>query len=128
MPPVPLTLAVFKSRLAQSLFATNLPQYFCYGTRRPSVFHTRLCLSADMYSHGLKSNPKCDCGFQKETTSHYFLNCPQYAAHRPELLGSLSSVLLPNHKLILTVKNFSPKLSLRVLTMDNKKVTIFRAV
>ena len=77
------TLAVFKSRLTQCLFATNLPHYFCYAARR----HTRLrlghsSLSVDLYSHGLKSNPKCDCGFQKETTSHYFLNCPQHAAHR----------------------------------------------
>ena len=130
-----VTLAVFKSRLAQSLFATNLPQHFCYGARRPSIFHTRLrlghsSLSADLYSHGLKSNPKCDCGFQKETTSHYFLNCPQHAAHRPELLDSLSSVLLPNHKLIFDSEKLLTKVILEgstLLTMDSN-LTIFRAV
>ena len=34
----------------------------------------------------------CDCGFESETTDHFFLRCPFFTANRQKLLNSLFKI------------------------------------
>ena len=82
----------------------NVPEYFLpfdYALDRySSVIHTRLQLDVcalniiiiSLRSH-FKSSPLCNCGFDDETKTHFFLHCPNYAALRPDLLTAAARIV-----------------------------------
>ena len=68
--------------------------------RYTSVVHTRIRLDACALNYhlrriGIKQSPACSCGFVNESKSHYFLNCPNYAAQRQTLL-TCAACIAPN--------------------------------
>ena len=46
-------------------------------------------LNRDMVNRFLSDNPKCRCGFNSESASHYLLHCPRYQAIRARTIGML---------------------------------------
>ena len=43
-------------------------------------------------------SPNCDCGYDRATIEHYFLNCPLHATQRNKLINDIEYVLLKNTK------------------------------
>ena len=79
----------------------NIPKYFSpfdYALDRySSVIHTRLRLGACglnyyLFKIDVKSSPICSCGFDNETITHFFLQCPNYAALRSDLLAAAARI------------------------------------
>ena len=76
------SLSVFKRSL--SLSDSKLPAYYYFGERNAQVIHCRLRLEMsnlnnDLFNRHLSTDPKCSCGYCRETAEHYFLHCPNYA-------------------------------------------------
>jgi len=72
---------------------------FSYGERRSQTLHTRLrtkcsALNDHLFRRNIVTSSLCVCGLQ-ETTSHYFLECTQYAHARGELLNTISVYSVP---------------------------------
>ena len=90
------------------------PKYYSYGNRKAQVLHTRLRLNCSslkhhLFSKNIEDNPFCLCG-EVESTSHYFLYCPNYAVMRQELLTEIRTITQPNLKLLLYGDdNLTPK-------------------
>ena len=40
----------------------------------------------------VKSSPICSCGFDNETITHFFLQCPNYAVLTPDLLTAAAPI------------------------------------
>ena len=92
-------LLAFKKLLISTLFPIRSPTYFNIGYRFPSIWHTQIRmghskLKYHTYMYNLSDNDLCDCG-STETTEHYFLVCPRYAAQRIGLLTSIASLVMP---------------------------------
>ena len=73
---------------------------FYIGDRKLQVLHTRLRTSCSSLNHhlfakNLVESPCCSCG-ATETTHHYLLECPNYAACRQFLFDSVSGVCRPD--------------------------------
>ena len=47
-----------------------------------------------LFKIAVKSSLICSCGFDDETTTHFFLQCPNYAALRPDLLTAAAHIAL----------------------------------
>ena len=86
------SIGSFKRRLANHY---NVLEYFLpfdhVLDRYSSVIHSGLRLDACglnyyLFEIALKSSPICSFGFDNETTTHFSLQCPNYAALRPHLL------------------------------------------
>ena len=97
----------FKTSLASHLFPAKTQSYFHYGERFPSIYHTQLRLehsplNSHMHKYNQNAVPTCTCG-SNESTEHFFLYCPKYAALRPALLSSIARLISPgvNYNLLL---------------------------
>ena len=47
-------------------------------------------LNQHLFHNHLIENPSCVCGHPVEDATHYFLNCPRYAAIRIELVNNIA--------------------------------------
>ena len=88
------SLSVFKRSL--SLSDSKVPAYYYFGERNAQVIHCRLCLEMsnlnnDLVNHHLSTNPKCSCGYSRETAEHYLLHCPNYFNIRARTILTLPS-------------------------------------
>ena len=75
------SLSVFKRSL--SLSDSKVPAYYYFGERNAQVIHCRLRLEMsnfnnDLVNRHLSTDPKCSCGYSRETAGHYLLHCPNY--------------------------------------------------
>ena len=75
------SLSVFKRSL--SLSDSKVPAYYYFGERNAQVIHCRLRLEMsnlnnDLVNRHLSTDPKCFCGYSRETAEHYLLHCPNY--------------------------------------------------
>ena len=62
----------------------KVPAYYYFGERSAQVIHCRLRLEMsnlnnDLVNRHLSADPKCSCGYSKETAEHYLLHCPNYS-------------------------------------------------
>ena len=62
---------------------------YYYEQRWPSIHHARIrmaCrkLNQHLFHNHLIDNPSCACGHPVEDPTHFFLNCPRYAATRTD--------------------------------------------
>jgi hypothetical protein len=85
----------FKKAISNNRKDTNLLYY--YGQRWPSIHHARIrmgCskLNQHLFTNHLIENPSCVCGHPVEDATHYFLNCPRYAAIRIDLLNNIALI------------------------------------
>ena len=67
-----------------SLSDSQVPAYHYFGERNAQVIHCRLRLemsnhNKDIVNRHLRADPKCSCGYSKETAEHYLLHCPNYS-------------------------------------------------
>ena len=75
-----------------------IPRWFSTGDRRVNIWHARLrmkCseLNDDLFSHiHVVDSPQCPCGFRRETSKHFLLDCPLYAVARESLLSDLNKI------------------------------------
>ena len=65
--------------------------------RYSSVIHSRLRLEACglnyyLFKMAVESSLICSYGFDDETTTHFFLRCPNYAVLRPDLLTAAAPI------------------------------------
>ena len=72
---------------------------FAYGERRSQTLHTRLrthcsSLNEHLFRRNIVTSPLCLCGL-RETTSHFFLECTQYAHIRGEVIYKISIYSAP---------------------------------
>ena len=76
----------------------DIPTWFSRGDRLCNIWHARLrmkCskLNDDLYSHiHVVESPTCSCGFRRETSKHFLLDCPLYANERASMLLSLAEI------------------------------------
>ena len=95
-----ISLNIFKIKL-KTLFRYKQPANYMYtGYRKASVNHTRLRLgmsplAAHLFPYGSADTPLCSCGV-RETTQHFLLECPHFAAQRTVLLVAIRDIIAPN--------------------------------
>ena len=123
------SLSVFKRAL--SLSDSKVPDF---GERCAQVIHCRLRLEMSNLNndlvnhHNISTDPKCSCGYSKETAERYLLHCSNYSNIRARtvltlpsgqtdirtpLCGNLDLRLPENKHIFLTVNEFN-KLSKRL--------------
>ena len=88
------SLSVFKRSL--SLSDSKVPAYYYFGERNAQVIHCRLRLEMsnlnnDLVNRHLSTDPKCSCGYSRETAEHYLLHCPNYINIRARTILTLPS-------------------------------------
>lgn len=97
--------SLFRKHLKQAR-APKLPnKYFCMGSRKGNILHTRLrlkssLLNAHLYAKGKAESPRCHCGHPREDTQHFLLTCPVYTIPRTVFLRKLSNLLHLNFSLL----------------------------
>ncbi len=94
------SFASFKSNLYRSTKLPSPPPWIYTGTRYVNILHTRMrlnnpALNAYLFRTGRSPSPSCECGCQSETTKHYIIECPLFAAHRDRLLADIRDLLAP---------------------------------
>ena len=76
----------------------NIPTWFSIGDRKTNIWYARLrmkCskLNDDLYSHiHVVDSPVCPCGFRRENSKHFFLDCPLYVNERALMLSDLRDI------------------------------------
>ena len=91
---------IYSCYLIIVILGSNFKPFDYSIDRYTSVVHTRIRLDAcalnyHLHRIGIKQSPACSCGFVNESKSHYFLNCPNYAAQRQTLL-TCAACIAPN--------------------------------
>ena len=74
---------------------TEVPSWYLTGDREANMWHARMrmrCspLNDDLHSqiHVLE-NSECACGYKKENSKHFLLDCPLYNVAREKMLNNL---------------------------------------
>ena len=100
------SIGSFKRELSNSFFqTTEVPSYYCNGSRVNSVIHARLrnnCsdLKSDLYlSHVFETNKYELCN-ETEDVEHYFFKCLKYSVQRVKLFRSTHSMHPLNSNLL----------------------------
>ena len=95
------TLNTFKRRLI-SHFSTKTapPSWFFLGSRHANILHTRLrldnpSLNCHLFKYGMSDTCACNCGHPTESTKHFVLECPDFAAPRDTMLAAIRDVIAP---------------------------------
>ena len=76
----------------------EIPKWYFQGDRLSNTWHARLrmkCskLNDDLYSHiHVVDEPTCSCGYRRETSKHYLLDCPLYTRERAQMLFDLEQI------------------------------------
>ena len=100
------SLSDFKRAL--SLSNSKVPAYYYFGERSAQVIHCRLRLEMsnlnnDLVNRHLSADPKCSCGYSKETTEHYLLHCPTIlTSAQRQYLPSLAAKRILEHYCMVT--------------------------
>ena len=86
------SVSSFKHSINES--SVIVPKYYNSGNRRFQILHTRLrtncsALNNDLFLKRICDSPYCRCG-AIENAFHFFLNCPQYARQRADLIHNVS--------------------------------------
>jgi len=95
------TLATFKTNLKSTCFKPHpLIKLYSFSPGPCHKYHTQLRLglsklNGHLFKYNIISDPSCpNCpNHTNETTVHYFMECPTYAAHREELFRGLRELL-----------------------------------
>ena len=75
------SLSEFKSAITNMLFnSREIPAHFFVGSRKYSIFHSRLrnnCsnLQHDLFVNHLSNHCRCQCGHEREDAEHYLFQC-----------------------------------------------------
>ena len=76
----------------------NPPMIYYYGKRSESIHHARMRLGCSDLNHHLCNvmhvidSAKCNCGFHKETVTHFLIDCPLYEEYRRDLFFRVSAL------------------------------------
>ena len=88
---------VFKHKLKK---AFELPKNKLYSLSASlgAINHARMrmglsALNNQRFEYDLIDYSTCNCGAPKEDISHFFIDCPRYAAHRTTLLDQLKDII-----------------------------------
>ena len=116
------SISQFKNKLNNSTI--KVPSHFYCGSRRGQVLHARLrtlssSLNDYLFRHNLIDSPRCTCGYVRETTRHYLLECNRYTRARAILVNQL-----PNHSNI----NISNLLYGEPSQTEKVNIILFRTV
>ena len=134
-----LSLQIFKSKLKATLLAVDtVPNFYLYGQRSGSIYHTQLRLGfsklhSDLYKVNIIQQPSCACSHPTENSKHFLLFCPKYAQERQKLLLSIVPLLAPGVHSSLIIHLASDRLAHILLfgskdISDENNVLIFKAV
>jgi hypothetical protein len=80
----------FKITLKSKVVLAKIQGHFLIGDRRHNILYARLrrsCspLKYDLFRSNIITDSKCICGFTREDTSHFLLNCRLYIEQRTVL-------------------------------------------
>ena len=97
------SISVFKQSL--SLSDSKVPAYYYFGERNAQIIHCRLRLEMsnlnnDLVNRHLSTDPKCSCGYSRETAEHYLLHCPNYLNTYSEANAPRSLSMLVTHPVV----------------------------
>ena len=73
----------------------QVPPWFSHGARSANIWHARLRMKCsqlcdDLFSHiHVIDSPACACGFRRETSKHFLLDCPLYTEARDVMISDL---------------------------------------
>ena len=76
----------------------EIPVWFLAGDRQLNVWHAQLrmkcsSLNDDLHSYiHVTDTPTCACGFRRETSKHFLLDCPLFQVERQDMLSDLSDL------------------------------------
>ena len=90
------SLNVFKDKLKDTKHKP--PDWYYEGNRKWAIHHARirmLCSSLNdhLFSHlHVADSPECPCGKDRETSRHYFLECPLYTNERITMIDELDAI------------------------------------
>ena len=92
------SVANFKLKVGRIFSRGMKCKLFEVGSRYASILHTRLrlnntTLNYDLFLHNCISSPACVCGYYRETSKHYLLECSCFQVHRAHLLTSAADCL-----------------------------------
>ena len=85
----------FTSRITRDI---DRPSWFLAGKREPSMLHARMrmkCspLNDDLHTHiHVLDSSECACGYKKENSKHFLLDCPLYENARKKMLSDLDKL------------------------------------
>jgi hypothetical protein len=96
------TLSSYKRNLNKHL-STQIapPSWFFSGSRHANILHTRLrldnpSLNCHLFKFGMSDTCACAaCGHPSESTKHFVLECPAFAAPRDIMLATIRDVIAP---------------------------------
>ena len=86
-----IKIAMFKKK------EPNMLHVYCYGQTKSSIHQARIRIACSkliphlFHSH-LTKNPSYAYGHPVADPTHFFLNCPRYAAIRIELVSNLALI------------------------------------
>ena len=98
------SIAQFKKQIKLNL-NPKPKSWYSLGNRKISIALARLrmdcsSLKNDLFKLNIIDSSHCECGFDKETCKHYFLDCPLYNTEREILMTDLR-----NFNFNLTLRN-----------------------
>ena len=85
----------FSNKIARDV---DRPCWFLAGKRQPSILHARMrmkCspLNDDLHTHiHVLSSSECACGYKRENSKHFLLDCPLYNTARKKMLNDLKAI------------------------------------
>jgi hypothetical protein len=90
----------FKDKLKATSNQKPNPLYH-HNNNRAAINQTRMrlglsALSSQRCDYNHIDNPKCNfCSAKVEDPCHYFMTCPNFSVHRPELMINACAILFP---------------------------------
>ena len=89
--------SVKRELLNSCLQTTEVPSYYCMGSRINSVIHARLrnnCsdLKSDLYLNHVSETDKCELCNETEDVEHHFFKCLKYSVQGVKLVRSTHSM------------------------------------
>jgi hypothetical protein len=97
------TIEAFGYRLGKK---EKVPSHYYTGPRRGQIYHARLrlecsSLNAHLFVKNIVDSPECSCGANIESTTHYLLECQNFAEERDTLFEEINDfVALPTDILL----------------------------
>ena len=132
-----LTVNTFKCSINER--SVIVPKYYNSGKRRFQILHTRLrtncsALNNDLFLKRICDSPYCRCG-AIENAFHIFLNCPQYARQRADLIHIVSQhitvtlrVLLFGDRTLFTQTNTTILEAIHKYIRDSKRFYVLTMI
>ena len=93
-----LSYPSFKRAITERLGVPRPPAYYALGSKTGNILHSRLRtemthLNSHLFQLQKHTTAECSCGHPVENVRHFILSCPNYSAHRIQLVENISKII-----------------------------------